>query len=157
MLALREGWSLEMRILSRIKTSSSEAPEDNNHHRSLFINTPIHEIIINIIHDQLFFSVQLFHGFSREQFKDFLNLGVKNCLFVFSGKFYDQIEGVAMGSPLGPHFYNIFLSFHEQRRFDNCPAKFKPAYYRHFTDDALILFRSKDHIIPFLESLNSPT
>ena len=29
--------------------------------------------------------------------------------FLFNGKFYDQIDGVAMGSPLAPVLTNIFL------------------------------------------------
>ena len=85
---------------------------------SLFTNIPIDDTI-NIILDQLFSSTQWFHGFSREQFKDFLNLAVKNCHSIFNGKFYDQIEVVAMGSLLGPLFANIFFSFHEQKWLDN--------------------------------------
>ena len=75
---------------------------------SLFTNIPIDEII-NIILDGLFSTRQLFQGFSPEQFKDLCNFSVKNCHFMFNSKFFDQIEGVAMGSPLGPLFANIFL------------------------------------------------
>ena len=45
---------------------------------------------------------------------------------MFNGKFFYQIQGVAMGSPLGPLFANIFLSHHEQKWLDNCPTQFKP-------------------------------
>ena len=33
-----------------------------------------------------------------------------------------------MGSPLGPLFTNIFLSFHEKEWLDNCPDSFKPFF-----------------------------
>ena len=84
-----------------------------------------------------------------------MNLAVKNCHFIFSGKFYDQVDGVAMGSPLGPLLANIFLSFHEIRWLEDCPVHFKPLHYRRYVDDFFVVFRSRDHIIQFLEHLNS--
>ena len=60
-----------------------------------------------------------------------------------------------MGLPLGPLFANIFLSYHEQNWLKNCPAQFKPIYYRRYVDDCFILVKSKDHITPFLDYLNS--
>ena len=34
--------------------------------------------------------------------------------FLFKGSFYDQIDGVAMGSPLAPVLANLFMSHHEK-------------------------------------------
>ena len=34
---------------------------------------------------------------------------------MFEGNFYDQIDGVAMGSPLGPVLANLFMGYHEQK------------------------------------------
>ena len=75
----------------------------------------------------------------------------KNCHFIFNGKFYDQVDSVAMGSPLGPFLANIFLSFDEIRWLKDCPVHFKPLHYRRYVDDSFVVFRSRDHIIPFLE------
>ena len=121
---------------------------------SLFTNIPIDESI-DIILDQLFSSPQLFQGFSPEQLKQLLNLSVKNCHLTFRGRVFDQIEGVAMGSPLSPLFANIFLSYHEQNWLKNCPGQFKPIYYRCYVDDCSILVKSKYYITPFLDYLNS--
>ena len=33
--------------------------------------------------------------------------------FLFDGKVYDQIDGVAMGSPLAPVLANLFLGHYE--------------------------------------------
>ena len=41
-------------------------------------------------------------GLNRSQFRDLLNLACKESLFIFDGVCYQQIDGVAMGSPLGP-------------------------------------------------------
>ena len=60
-----------------------------------------------------------------------------------------------MGSPLGPLLANIFLSFHETNWLKDCPFEFKPLYYRRYVDDSFIVFKSRDHILPFLNYLNS--
>ena len=82
------------------------------------------------------------------------SLSVKNCHFIFNGRIYQQIDGVAMGSPLGPLFANIFMSFHEKSWLYNCPSIFKPILYRRYVDDCFLLFRSLDHVPLFLNYLN---
>ena len=62
--------------------------------------------------------------------------------------------GVAIGSPLGPTFANIFLSYHEETWLKNCPCEFKPVIYKRYVDDTFLLFRSKDHIEKFRGYLN---
>ena len=60
-----------------------------------------------------------------------------------------------MCSPLGPLFANIFLSFHEKEWLDNCPDSFKPIFSPRYVDDSFVLYNSRDHIVPFLDYLNS--
>ena len=117
------------------------------------ITIPLDETI-KIIAGQLFCNSEIFHGFSRVESVKFLTSVVKNCHFIFNGKFYDQLDGVAMGSPLGPLLANILLSFHEIKWLKDCPVHFKPLYYRRYVNDSFVVFRSSDHIIPFLEYLN---
>ena len=80
---------------------------------------------------------------------------VENCHFVFDGKLHHQKDGVAMGSPLGPLFANIFLSFHERPWLADCPHTFKSMFYRLDVDDCFLIFQSKEQVIPFLHYLNS--
>ena len=44
----------------------------------------------------------------RSVLKDFLVFATKRSHFVFDGQYYDHIDGVAMGSPLGPVFGQYF-------------------------------------------------
>ena len=48
-------------------------------------------------------------------FKQFLALAVKSCRFELNDIYYKNIDGSAMGSPLGHTFANVFLVYHEQR------------------------------------------
>ena len=59
-----------------------------------------------------------------------------------------------MGSPPGPLFANIFMSFHEKSWLYSCPSAFKLFLYRHYVDDCFLLFRSLDHILLFHNYLN---
>ena len=74
--------------------------------------------------------------------------------FVFDGKFYEQCDGVAMGSPLGPTLANVFMCHFENIWLENCPSHFKPIVYRRFVDDTFLLFRLKDHVEKFRNYLN---
>ena len=40
---------------------------------------------------------------------DLLGVATKDRLFQFNGVLYEQIDGVAMGSPLGPLLANMFI------------------------------------------------
>ena len=120
---------------------------------SLFTNIPVNETI-GIISNALFSDHQFFHGFNRSEFEKLLSLSVKNCHFIFNGRLYQQVDGVAMGSLLGPLFANIFMSFHEQKWLNNCPSSFKPLLYRRYVDDCFLLFRSSNHVPLFLDYLN---
>ena len=122
--------------------------------KSLFTNIPLDETI-SIIVNKCFYNTSRFHGFTVDQFTPHLNLSVKNCHFLFDGVLYKQVDGVAMGSPLGPLFANIFLSFHEKYWLADCPSNFKTLFYRRYVDDCFLIFRSRDHVLPFLSYLNS--
>ncbi|XP_046851727.1 uncharacterized protein LOC124445026, partial [Xenia sp. Carnegie-2017] len=59
-----------------------------------------------------------------------------------------------MGSPLGPLFADIFMSFHEQSWLNKCPSSFKTLLYRRYVDDCFLLFHSSDQVPLFLDYLN---
>lgn len=120
---------------------------------SLFTNVPLDETI-TICLDLLFQKKRKIHGLLRRHAKVLLDLATKKSCFRFNDIFYKQVDGVAMGSPLGPTLANIFLSHHEQIWLNNCPVAFKPLYYRRYVDDVFVLFRDKSHVLKFKEYLN---
>ena len=69
---------------------------------SLFTNIPLDETI-NIILDQLYPNKDaklLYKGVKRLTLKRALEWCLKDNTFIFHGRLYKQIDGVAMGSPL---------------------------------------------------------
>ena len=117
-----------------------------------FTNIPVNETI-DIISNHLFANSMYFEGFDRSQFTKLLSLSVKKCHFIFNGRIYQPIDGMAMGSPLGPLFANIFMFSHEKSWLYNRPSSFKPLMYRRYVDDRFLLFRSSDHVPLFLSYL----
>ena len=83
--------------------------------------------------------------------QDFLS---SESVFTFNNKLYSQVDGVSMGSCLGPTYVNVFLCNHEKRWLDDCPSDFKPLYYRRYIDDTFLIFRQSSHITLFLNYLN---
>ena len=74
---------------------------------------------------------------------------------MFNNKYYKQVDGVAMGSPLGPALANIFMCSFESKWLRDCPNDFKPVFYRRYVDDIFALFSSPDHADKFKEYLSS--
>jgi len=124
---------------------------------SLFTNIPLDETV-NIILDNLFSGtdeVQVENCvFSKPQFKKLLEFAVKSNHFIFKNHLYEHTDGVAMGSPLGPSFANIFMYALEQNFLSNCPYNYKPIFYRRFVDDAFCIFQNRTQVECFLNYLN---
>ncbi len=65
--------------------------------KSLYTNIPLHETI-NICFDQCKKLHLIPHNIPPTTFKAFLELAVKESVFIFNDKLYQQIDAVAMGS-----------------------------------------------------------
>ena len=100
---------------------------------SLFTNIPLDECVqlcIDPLIQNRDFILYNNCTFDRLNFKKLLVSAVKNNHFIFNGQLWDQLDGDAMGSPLGPALANIFMSNLETRYLDECPLEFKPVFYR---------------------------
>ena len=121
---------------------------------SLFTNVPLEETI-NICVNELFKSNSSIHGLNKKQITKMLSLPTKELIILFDITFYTQVDGVAMGSPLGPSLANAFLCHHEKKWLNDCPEKFKPVFYKRFVDDIFALFKRSEHVKPFVDYMNS--
>ena len=74
--------------------------------------------------------------------------------FIFNGQFYEQCDGIAMGSPLGLTLANVFMYHFGNIWLENSPSTFKPIVYRRFVDNTFLLFQSKNNVDKFRNSCN---
>ena len=120
---------------------------------SLFTNVPLKEttnLIVNYISD----NNNPFNLPKRILTKLF-TIATSDSVFTFNNKIYTQVDGVAMGSPVGPSYANAFLCHYEKIWLDNCPPQFKPIFYRRYIDDTFLLFKESSHLQEFLSYMNS--
>ena len=120
---------------------------------SLFTNIPLNETI-NIIADYVFSDENIQKPLMEKHiFVKLLRLTCEG-LFLYNDCLYKQIDGVAMGSPLGPTLANFFLAHIETKKLldsSMCPPKF----YSRFVDDCFAVFDSDISSLSFLNLLNS--
>ena len=84
--------------------------------------------------------------------KELLIFCTKNIHFTFNNETYIQVDGVAMGSPLGPVLANIFMVELETSVIQNLSNKVK--LWKGFVDDIYCLARP-EYIDNILLTLNS--
>ena len=78
----------------------------------------------------------------------------KESVILFDDRFYKQLDGVAMGSSLGPTLANAFLCYHENKWLNDCPLFFKQVYYRRYVDDIFVCFNQLNHVSEFVNYMN---
>ena len=117
---------------------------------SLFTNIPIDETI-NIVLDTLYRDEQISPPPHPENLlRKLLIKATTEVEFSFNNVMFKQIDGVAMGSPLGPVLANVFVGYHESR----IKQEQWPQMYDRFVDDTFSVFGNDRHAFEFLDILN---
>ncbi|XP_023726043.1 uncharacterized protein LOC111874629, partial [Cryptotermes secundus] len=108
---------------------------------SLFIRVPI-EDTMDLLGRHFEDILRLFH-----------HVLTTSC-FNFNGQFYEQTDGVAMGSPLSPVIANLYMEDFEERALDLAPHK--PRCWFRYVDDTFVIWpHGPDKLKDFLNHLNS--
>ena len=120
---------------------------------SLFTNIPLDETIDicmnRLYHENITSPPDIPEG----DFRILLERAAKGSCFMFNGKLYMQLDGVAMGSPLGPVLANIFLCHMEEKFM--IKNRYFPLFYRRYVDDTFALFKTKRSADLFFQFLNT--
>ena len=80
----------------------------------LFTNIPVEETV-NICTESIYDQNDSIEGLNKSEFKELLSLATKESYLIFNDILCKQIDGVAMGSPLGSTLANVFLCFYEKQ------------------------------------------
>ena len=113
---------------------------------SLLTNIPLQEttdIAINLIFNQ---NPNL--NITKKELKNLFLFTASQTHLIFNSKFHNQIDGVAMGSPLAPALANIFVGFYESKWLNEYNLS-KSKFYLRYVDDILAAFDQEQ------DSLNS--
>ena len=113
---------------------------------SLFTNIPLQEAIdiaINLISNH---NPNL--NITRKELQKLFLFATFKTHFIFNRKFYNQIDGVAMGSPLAPVLANIFMGIHESKWLNEYNLN-KPNFFKRYVDDILAAFDNEQDSLNF--------
>ena len=100
--------------------------------KSLFTNVPLDETIETIL-QKVYAEKKIKTSIPKPILKELLLLCTKHLHFRFNGETYIQIDGVAMGSPLGPPLANIFMISLEEKVLPKVSNYL--CYWKRYVDD----------------------
>ena len=89
---------------------------------------------------------------ARNVFVELMQLATSSVEFSFKNNMHQQIDGVAMGSPLGPALANIFVGYQEAKLFNITK---RPLVYFWYIDDTFAVFNNEEDCNTFFIHLNS--
>jgi len=122
---------------------------------ALFTNAPAHETI-GILTEKAFaenwFNNTYNLNLNKDQLMELLKLANTNRLFQLDGILYGQVEGVAIGSPLGPLLPNTFKCSIEEKLEEKNEL---PSFYKRYVNDTFTIMPDLNEANDFLDKLNS--
>ena len=89
---------------------------------------------------------------SPKQITNLLEFCLASTYFTYQGKFFEQTEGTAMGSPISPIVANLLMEDLEIKALATSPHQ--PSLWKRFVDDTFIIIK-KAHKDSLLQHLNS--
>ena len=89
---------------------------------------------------------------SIQQIITLLEFCLKNTFFLFQGKYYEQVHGAAVGSPIRPLIANLFMEELKVKVLSS--ALHSPHLWLRFVDDTFVIQWEK-HSQQLLQCINS--
>ena len=120
---------------------------------ALFTSVPI-DPVINIIRRKLELDQKphLRTSMSVVQIISLLEFCLKTIYFQFQGRFYEQLQGTAMGSPISPIVANLYMEDFENNTINT--AECPPNVWKRFVDDTFVIIEAEKKQ-GFLEHINN--
>ena len=120
--------------------------------KSLFTNIPV-DFVTDIILKEIYGSdsTKKVYGLTKRQFKNLLVWTTKRTTLNFNGSFYEQIDGVGMGSPIAPAFADIFMNYVIEKTKE---FNVQPDVFFRYVDDCFAVFPDFESAMLFYRKLN---
>ena len=121
--------------------------------KSLFTNVPVQEavdVILNILKEDE--SLEDRTVLTPDVIAELLRLCLNSTYFVYQGKYYEQKEGAAMGSPVSAVMANLYMEFFEELALTSSPVT--PVLWKRYVDDTFCVMK-RDEVDVFFQHLNS--
>ena len=120
---------------------------------ALFTSVPI-DPAINIMRRKLELDQELHTRTSMkvEQVISLLEFCFKTIYFQFQGRFFEQLQGAAMGSPISTILANLYMEDFEIKAINK--AEYPPRIWKRYVDDTCVIMEATQKE-GFLEHINS--
>ena len=89
---------------------------------------------------------------SIQQITSLLEFCLSHTYFLFQGKYYEQVQGATMGSPISPLIANIFMEEFEVKALSSFPHL--PSLWLRFVDDTFVINQA-EHSQELLQHINN--
>ena len=87
---------------------------------------------------------------TKKELKKLFHFATSQTHFLFNGKFCNQFDGVAMGSPSASVLSNIFMGFYKSKWLNEHNLN-KPKFYLRYVDDILAVFENEEDSLNFFK------
>lgn len=143
--------------------NKSESYIKNSHHFTQFIKDQRldnNDVLVSFHVVSLFTKVpigdalELVRHKSSNEIASLVEFFLRSTFFSFQNVIYEQVDGVAMGSPLSPIIANLYMEHFEEMALHSFPLK--PKWWKQYVDDTNICWpHGLDKLEEFHSHLNS--
>ena len=123
--------------------------------KSLYTNVPLAETI-DIVTEYVYSENSVVVPPIPESIFKKLLRSVTEGIFMFNGDCYKQVDGLAMGGPLGPSLANFFLAHLEKTKMFQKSLDMHPKLYLRYIDNIFAIFSKDQDYEHFRNCINSP-
>ena len=99
-------------------------------------------------------AIRVLREITSDEIAKLVEICLKSTYFSFQGEIYEQVDGVAMGSPLSLIVANLYIEYLEKKSIDSSTLKSRD--WKRYVDDTNIIWpHGRDSLDKFLTHLNN--
>ena len=120
---------------------------------SLFINIPL-QFTLQLILDTIFKdNIETFYNLNKRRLKTLLNWAASSTTLQFQGKYYEQVDGIAMGSPIAPMLADVFMNYVIEEAL-SASQQNRPTVLLRYMNDLFLVFSGDEKAQSFFGRMN---